>query len=105
VKFRGRDAIAFRTGLISPAPAHPEIPPVAGRFVTDDSRCVLNVPHVAEFPELLRGSGVLEDDFVDFERVDVTRLEPMDGQLDAPDELTELLLVVGRDRLACSPTI
>ena len=74
-------------------------------FIPDDSRGDLNVPHVAELPELLRRSRVLEDDVVDFERVDLTRLKAFDGQLDATDELAELLLVIGSDGLASSPTI
>ncbi len=43
--------------------------------------------------------------FVDGERVDLTRLMAFDGQPDVADELTELLLVVGADRLAGGPTI
>lgn len=74
-------------------------------FIPDDSRDDLNVPHVAELPELLRRSRVLEDDVVDFKRVDLTRLKAFDGSLDATDELAELLLVIGSDGLASSPTI
>ena len=92
-------------GAISSSSARPAIPPVAGRFISDDSRGDLNVTHVAEFPELLGRSRVLKDDLVDFERVDLTRLEAFDGWLDATDELLELFLVIGRDGLASGPTI
>jgi hypothetical protein len=63
----------------SSSPTRPAIPPVAGRFIPDDSRGDLNVPHVAELPEFLRRSRVLKDDFVDIERVDLTRLKAFDG--------------------------
>ena len=81
------------------------IPPVAGRFIPDDSRGELNLPQVAELPELLRRARVLKDDLVDFERVDLTRLKAFDGLLDVTDELAELLLVIGRDGLASGATI
>lgn len=63
------------------------------------------MPHVAELPEFLRRSRVLKDDFVDIERVDLTRLKAFDGLLDAKEELAELLLVIGSDGLASGPTI
>jgi hypothetical protein len=48
---------------------------------------------------------MLEDDFVDFERGDLTVLKAVDGWLDATDELAELLLVIGRDGSASSATL
>ena len=53
----------------------------------------------------LSRSRVLKDDFVDFERGDLTSLKAFEGWLDATDELAQLLLVIGSDDLASSPTI
>ena len=94
-----------KTRGTSPSPTRPAIPPVAGRFIPDDSRGDLNLTHVAELPEFLGRSRVLEDHLVDFERVDLTRLKAFDGRPDATDELAELLLVIGSDGLASGPTI
>ncbi len=94
-----------RSTARSASPPRPAIPPVARRFIADDSRSDLNVPHVAELPEFLSRSRVLKDDFVDFERGDLTSLKAFEGWLDATDELAQLLLVIGSDDLASSPTI
>ncbi len=102
---RNRLTLSRKPRATSPSPALPAIPPVAGRFVPDDSRGELNVTHVAELPEFLRRSRVLKDHLVDFERVDLTRLKAFDRWLDATDELAELLLVIGSDGLASGPTI
>jgi hypothetical protein len=76
---RNRLTLSRKPSGTSPFPTCPAIPPVAGRFIPDDSRGDLNVPHVAELPEFLRRSRVLKDDFVDFERVDLTRLKAFGG--------------------------
>ena len=76
---RNRRALSLSAKAPSPSPTRSAIPPVAWRFISDDSRGDLNVPHVAELPKFLRSSRVLKDHFVDFERVDLTRLEAFDG--------------------------
>jgi hypothetical protein len=90
---------------MSPSTRRPAIPPVAGPFIPDDSRRNLDVPQAAELPEFLRRPGVLKDECVDFERVEFTGLEMLDGHLDVTDKLAQLFFVIGRDSLACSPTI
>ena len=89
----------------SPPPTRSSIPPLAGRFLPDDSRGDLNVPQDAELPELLRRPRVLKDDLVYLERVDLTGLKAFDSQPDAMDQLAELLLVIGSDGLARCPTL
>lgn len=94
-----------RTLATSPSPRRSALPPVAGLIVSDHSRSDLDVSQAAELPELFGCSGVLKDEFVDFERVEFTGLEPCDGLLDLADELAELLLVIGRDGLARDATV
>lgn len=89
----------------SASPTYPTLPPVDGRFVLDYSCGDLDVAEVAELPELLGCSGVLRDEFVDFERVEVTGLEAIEGQPDVTNELSQLLLVIRRHCLASGPTI
>ena len=102
---RSRLTLSPRAQATSPSPTRPAIPPVAGRLLLGHPRGDPKVPRVAELPEFLRRSRVLKDDFVDFERVDLTRLKAFEGGLDATDELAELLLVIRSDDLASSPTI
>jgi hypothetical protein len=71
----------------------------------EDSRRDLDVSEVAELPQFLGCPGVLKDEFVDFERVEFTGLEPVEGEPDVTDELAQLLLVIRRHRLASGPTI
>ncbi|WP_182481081.1 hypothetical protein [Nocardioides immobilis] len=89
----------------SPSPTRSALPPVAGVIVSDHSRRDLDVSQAAELPELFGGSGVLKDEFVDFERVEFTGLEALDGQLDLAYELAELLLVKGRNGVAGGATV
>lgn len=89
----------------SPSPTRSALPPVAGAIVSDHSRRDLDVSQAAELPELLGCSGVLKDEFVDFERVEFTGLEALDGQLDLAYELAELFLVKGRNGVAGGATV
>jgi hypothetical protein len=89
----------------SPSPTCSASPPVAGRIVPDHSRRGIDVSEVAELPEFFGCPGVLKDEFVDFECVEFTGVEALNGYLDATDKFAKLFLVIGRHCLASRPTI
>ena len=82
-----------------------ELPPVhrvsLGGHVAQDPRGALGAgaaaPQPAELPQLARGAGVLMQDLIDSEGVDLAGAEPIDRLGDVLDELTEARLVVGSD--------
>jgi hypothetical protein len=74
-------------------------------LVLDHSRREFDVSEVAKLPQPLGCPGVLKDEFVDFERVEFTGLEPIEGGLNVTDEFAQLLLVIRRHCLASGPTI
>lgn len=89
----------------SPRPTSPALPPAAGRLVPNHPGCNLDVSEVAELPEFLRRSGVLEEHLIDVEGVEFSGPETFDRQFHVANKLAELLLVVRRDGLAGGPTI
>ncbi len=61
-------------------------------------------PRLQNFQSSL-APGVLKDEIVDFELVEVTGLETFNGYPDVMHELPQLLLVIGRNCLASGSTI
>ena len=66
----------------------------------DDLGGDLRGAKVAELPQLLGRSRVLEQHLVDVERVQLAGAVPVDGVTDASYELGLLSLVVRRDKVA-----
>jgi len=87
----------------SSRPASTALPPATWLVLANHSRRDLDVPQVAELPELLGRSRVLEDDLIDFERVELSCPEAFERQVNVTNELSELLLVISRHLLASCP--
>jgi hypothetical protein len=71
----------------SPRPTRPALPPAAERLVPNHPRRNLDVSEVAELPEFLRRSRVLEEQLVDFERVEFSSPEAFDRPFHVTDKL------------------
>src|SRR5262245_24995330 len=91
-----RGSVPRCTWAMSSSSTLPTLPPAARWVLQDDPRGNLNSPETAELPELLRRAGVLKDEFIDLERVDLSGLEPFESRLHVKDELAKLLFVIGR---------
>jgi len=79
----------------------PAFPAVGWRLFTDQVRRELDIHHVAELPELLRRTGVLEEDLVDVERIQLAGTVAVNDYTDTRYQLSQLDLVIRRHRLAC----
>ena len=77
----------------------------AGRAVVCLACDDLDVTQVAELPELLGSTGVLEQHLVDGERIHFAVAVVVGCLGDVCDEFDELRLVVARHILACLPTL
>jgi len=66
-------------------------------MVPDHRRRLLYLKVVAELPQLLGRAGVLEDNSIDVERVELARTVAIDGLTDAGHKVSQLRLVVVRD--------
>jgi hypothetical protein len=63
-----------------------------------DHRCrILYLEVVAELPQLLGRAGVLEENSINVERVELAGAVAIDGLTDAGDKVSQLCLVVVRD--------
>ena len=65
----------------------------------DDRGDQLDGACVAELPQFFRGAGVLEQEVVDVERVELAGTVSVDGLSDAGDQFAELSVVVVLDDL------
>ena len=65
----------------------------------------LDVGEVAELPQLLRGTAVLEDDLVGLEGIEFTGTKAVNGFAYPLDKLGQMSLVIRRNRLACGPPL
>jgi hypothetical protein len=81
------------------------VPPVDRRLVVYLARGELDLAHVAELPELLRRTGVLEQHLIDVERVQLPASEEFDRIGHVLHKIPEPSLVVRRNCLACLPTL
>jgi len=80
-----------------------QVPPV-GRYTVIDHACGdLDVGKVAELPELLRGTAVLEDDPVGVQGIDLAGAEPVKSLAHTLDKFGLTSLVICRNHLACDP--
>jgi hypothetical protein len=61
----------------------------------------LDIAHVAELPELFRGTGVLRQDLVDVERIEFTDAEAVSRL----GYVRDVRLVVARHNCVCLPTV
>jgi hypothetical protein len=80
-----------------PRPWSSAFPPVAWRLVPDHRRCNLHLEGVAELPQLLRCPGVLEQNLINVERVELAGTVAIDGLPNAGDKFSQLCVVVVRD--------
>src|SRR5215475_9295588 len=76
------------------------LPPVDRGALAHQVGCPLDVCHVAELPQLLGGTGVLEQCAIDFECIQVAAAKIIDRGSNVRDELAERRLVVGGYQLA-----
>jgi len=91
------------SGRSSPLSWRSAFPPVVWWPLLDESGCNLRLELVAELPQLLRRPRVLEDDAIDFERIQLAGTVAVNGFPDVGDQLSQLRVVVGRDhRTRCS---
>jgi hypothetical protein len=63
---------------------------------SDHRRCDIHLEVVAELPELLRRPGVLKEDLIDVECVQLAGTMAIDSLPDAGDKLSQLCAVVVR---------
>ena len=75
-------------------------PPVVWWMLPDHRRCDLRREVVAVLPQLLRRSGVLEQNLVDVEGVKLASAVAIDGLTNAGNEVSQLGLVIRRDHRA-----
>jgi hypothetical protein len=85
----------------SSAPGCAAFPPVDGRTATNQAGGELDVRSVAELPELLRRTAVLEDDLVNLEGIELTGTKAVDSLPYTLDKFSQLGLVILRNGLAC----
>lgn len=78
----------------SPFARSSPIPPVVGWLVDDHRRCDLHVKVVAELPQLLGRSRVLEDGTVDLEGIQFTGPVSIDSFPDASNKRSQLCVVI-----------
>ena len=86
-------------------PGRPALPPVDRRALVQVVCRDLDISQVAELPELLDGTGVLEQNMVHIERVQLVGTKAIDRLSHVRDELGKRRLVIGRHYLACSLTL
>ena len=75
-------------------------PPVGWWLVPDHRRCNLHGEGVAELPQLFRRPGVVEENVINLERVELAGAVAIDGLPDAGDKFSQLCVVVVRDHRA-----
>ena len=73
-------------------------------LLSDHGRCNLHVEVVAELPQFLCSTRVLEEDSIDVECINFTGTVAIDGFADTCDEFAQLRLVVVRDHRARRPS-
>ena len=76
-------------------------PPVVRCTLADQVRGEHDVGEVAELPEFLRRTAVLEHDLVGFESIEFAGAKAVNGVAYVTDEFGQPRLVVRRNRLAC----
>jgi hypothetical protein len=72
-------------------------PPVRRWMVSNQTGGQLRVSQVAELPQLLRGTAVLEHDLVHLENIDLTETKSIQSSAHVLDELGQIGLVILRD--------
>jgi len=78
-----------------------QVPPVGRYTVTNHACGDLDVGKVAELPELLRGTAVLEDDPVGVKGIELAGAEPVNSLAHTLDKSGQTSLVICHNRLAC----
>lgn len=76
------------------------LPPVEGVSIVHEAGGELDIVEIAELPQLLGCAGVLEEDPVDLEGIELPGAEVVQGVPDAGEQLPQLFFVVGGDDLA-----
>ena len=79
-------------------------PPVRWWLVSNHGRCNLYLEVVAELPQFLRRTGVLEENSIDFERLEFAGAVSIDGGAHTVNKFTKLSVVVSRDYQARRPS-
>jgi len=86
-------------------PRRSTLPPDGWCLVTNQTRSELDVGKVAELPELLRGTAVLEDDLVGLEGIELAGTKAVNSLAHTLDKLDQTSLVIRRHNLARSPAL
>jgi hypothetical protein len=89
----------------SPFSRSSPFPPVVGWLLEDHRRCDLHVKVVAELPQLLGRSRVLEESTIDLEGIQFTGPVSIDSLPDASNQRSQLCAVIVRNHLTGSPSL
>ena len=89
----------------SPFSRSSPFPPVVGWLLEDHRRCDLHVKVVAELPQLLGRSRVLEESTIDLEGIQFTGPVSIDSLPDASNQRSQLCAVIVRNHLTRSPSL
>jgi hypothetical protein len=102
----GSVRLSFTRGtVIRSAFRRSALPPVNRGALAQQVGCPLDVCHVAELPQLLGATRVLEQNAIDIECVKAAAAKIIDRGSYVRDELAERRLVVGRYHLAGFPAL
>src|SRR6188472_1856457 len=80
-------------------------PPVVWRLLPDHVRCNLHLEIVAELPQFLCRTGVLEENSIDFESIEFAGAVAINGVAYTVHKFTQLRVVVIRDHRARRPSL
>lgn len=89
----------------SPLSRSSPFPPVVGWLLDDHRRCDLHLKDVAELPQFLRGSRVLEKNTIDLEGIQFTGPVAIDSLPDASNKRSQLCAVIVRNDRTRSPSL
>lgn len=86
--------------MSSPLSGRSAFPPVVGSLLADHGRSNFDMEVVAELPKFLGSAGVLEQNSIDVERIELASTVAIDGIPDARDQVRQLRVVIIRDHRA-----
>ena len=86
-------------------PRRTSLPPVDGRAGTNQAGREPDVGEVAELPQLLRSTAVVEDDLVDLEGIELARTDPVASVGYPLDELGQPSRVITGNHLDRGPPL
>jgi hypothetical protein len=100
-----RDGLIANCDTDSSSLRRSPFPPVRRRPLGNDLSGEHDVGEVAELPQFVRGTAVLEDGLIGVERVQIAGAKTIQRFRYTPDKLTQTRLVIRRNHLACGPSL